>query len=149
MLEAAGEQGTGARQEPARAGGRRSPVGHSGSEAGSCVVQGIRRNLTKSLTRGMGFRLRMSGMLSIMISPPPGLQERRESAGKGKLRQEGPPCYCPMFTWDLVDRTAEQPSGGLGPTRGTPIPTTTLAMAGITRLKTGRGFWQKTVIFPT
>lgn len=31
--------------------------------------------LTRSLTRGMGFRFLMSGMLSMMIRPPPGLQD--------------------------------------------------------------------------
>lgn len=117
MLEAVGEQGTDARPSSAGAGGRRSPAGRSGSEARSCGVPGVRRNLTKSLTRGMGFRLRMSGMLSIMISPPPGLQERRESAGKGKLRQEGAPCYCPTLAPDLAERTADKP-----PPVGPPSP---------------------------
>lgn len=31
--------------------------------------------LTRSLTRGMGFRFRMSGILSMMMRPPPGLQD--------------------------------------------------------------------------
>lgn len=78
MLEAAGEWGAGGAVQRER----------------SRRLWGARRygrNLTKSLTKGMGFRLRMSGMLSIMISPPPGLQERGKSAGKGKLRQEGTP----------------------------------------------------------
>lgn len=112
-------------------------------------MQGVRRNLTKSLTRGMGFRLRMSGMLSIMISPPPGLQQRQGSAGKRKLRQKGAPCYCPMFARDLADRTAEQPPGGLGPICATPIPTAP-AGTGITRLKTGgEGDSGRKLIFPT
>ena len=31
--------------------------------------------LTRSLTSGIGFLLRMSGMLSMMMRPPPGLQD--------------------------------------------------------------------------
>lgn len=87
MLEAAGERGTGGAVRWGAAGAKLAAVG-------ACLG----RNLTKSLTRGMGFRLRMSGMLSIMISPPPGLQERGESAGKGKLRQEGAACCRPTVT---------------------------------------------------
>lgn len=66
------------------------------------------------------------------------------------MRQEGVPSYCPMFTQDLANRTAEQPPDGLGPTHGTHIPTTTLARAGghWTKNWGGRGFWLKTMVFP-
>lgn len=82
MLEAAGERGAGGAVQQER----------------SRRLWGARRygrNLTKSLTKGMGFRLRMSGMLSIMISPPPGLQERGKSAGKGETEAGGDPLHAP------------------------------------------------------
>lgn len=47
------------------------------------------KNLTKSLTRGMGFLLRMSGMLSIMISPPPGLEKRHTKVRQHRSRRRG------------------------------------------------------------
>lgn len=45
--------------------------------------------LTRSLTRGMGFRFLMSGMLSMMIRPPPGLQDTEDTEG---------PDLCPSLT---------------------------------------------------
>lgn len=44
--------------------------------------------LTRSLTRGMGFRFLMSGMLSMMIRPPPGLQDTQDTEGQTCA----PPC---------------------------------------------------------
>lgn len=37
--------------------------------------EGRAQTLTRSLTSGIGFLLRMSGMLSMMMRPPPGLQD--------------------------------------------------------------------------
>lgn len=55
-----------------------------------------------------------------------------------------------MFTPDSADGTAQQPPGSLGPTRGTPIPTTAPAGAGITGLKpeVGKGVLAENRDFP-
>ena len=53
--------------------------------------------LTRSLTSGIGFLLRMSGMLSMMMRPPPGLQDTpRDVKGPGKfpfLQQTSPEAW--------------------------------------------------------
>jgi len=96
--------------------------GRSGSEAGSCVVRGVGRNLTKSLTRGMGFRLRMSGMLSIMISPPPGLQEETRVSEEGETEAGRGPPLLPHLRLGFGGQDGRASPGWLGTHPSDPHP---------------------------